>query len=91
MNQCEAASIARSECIDEEEGKLNQGVGGDVLGRKDGLGAAIGVAAMSSSARRRMLGTRLCRVPSHSLSHDLANACMAASRVGSWVGVRSSW
>ena len=43
MDQCEAASIARSERIDEEEGKLNQGVGGDVLGRKDGLGAAIGV------------------------------------------------
>jgi hypothetical protein len=37
VDQCEAASIARSECIDEEEGKLNQGVGGDVLG---GLAAA---------------------------------------------------
>ena len=83
VDQCEAASIARSERIDEEEGKLNQGVGEMFSAARTASVQPSGWAAMSSSARRRMLGTRLCRVPSHSLSHDLANACMAASRVGS--------
>jgi hypothetical protein len=64
--------------------ELNQDVGRDTLGRKDGLGAAIGVGSDELERPVTDVEDALPAMPvQHSRCQDLANACIAASRVGS--------